>query len=310
MNHLQKALERYMDVRSALGFSSRTCRSSLINFVRYLDKEQAAYVTTDLALRWATKSGDAHPSWAVDRLVMVRGFAKHLQGIDSRNEVPPLRLLPCLRSRSRPYIYTDEEIARLLTAARNLPSRNGLRGLTYATLLGLLWVTGLRISEALNLSREDVDCDANLLRVRDSKFGKSRLVPVHPTTSATLRDYARLREVAFPAPMSPSFFVTGVGTRPTHAIINMTFIRLSREVGLRGECDRRGPRLHDIRHSFAVRTLVRLYREDLDVEWHLHLLAVCLGHVGVSSLYWYLSAVPALLDLARKRLESKLGDLP
>lgn len=310
MIRLRKTLEDYLATRQAFGFSNRTYASSLRDCVAFLTKQGATYVTTETALRWATKSGAVGASWSIDRLVMVRGFAKYLRGIDGRSEVPPLRLLPYVRSRRQPYIYTQQEIQTLMEAARSLSSPKGLRGLTYYTLLGLFWASGMRISEVLNLDRTDVDFREAVLTIHSSKFGKSRLVPVDRATIDALEHYAKRRNTAFPRIQSPSFFLTDIGTRPTRTIVEMTFVRLCRQVGIRGKDDPEGPRIHDIRHAFAVRTLIRLYRADLNVDWYLHLLAVYLGHVGVSSVYWYLSAVPELMELARRRLESKLGDLP
>jgi integrase len=216
-------------------------------------------------------------------------------------------MLPHRYGRTPPYIYTDGEIRRLIAVARQLPSATGLRAATYATLLGLLAVTGLRISEALALNRADVNWSEAVLTIRRTKFGKSRLVPVHPSTQRALRRYTRLRDRVYPTPPTESVFVSERGARLTQWTVRYTFNRLSRRIGLRGPADRRGPRLHDLRHRLAVDTLLRWYRAGVDVERHLPALSTYLGHGHVADTYWYLSAVPELLRLAAARLEARGG---
>ena len=184
----------------------------------------------------------------------------------------------------------------------------GLRARTYSTLFGLLAVTGMRVkSEALALNREDVDWVRGVLIIRGTKFGKSRLVPIHPTTQRALRRYARFRDQIYPKPKTKAFFVSQRGARLGYYGVLATFVRLSREIGLRGPSDSHGPRMHDLRHRFAVRTLLRWYREGVDVEKHIHKLSTYLGHVKVTDTYWYLSGVPELLQLAMGRLEHTTG---
>jgi integrase/recombinase XerD len=211
-------------------------------------------------------------------------------------------LLPHRPGRAHPYLYSDDEVRKLLRAARQLPSTHGLRGPTYHGLLGLLAVTGLRISEARNLQTEDVDLKEGILTIRGAKFGKSRLVPIHPSTRKVLSDYA-LRRDRFLTRRPETFFVSGRGTRLDGAEIRRTFYTLSRQIGLRGPSDSHGPRLHDFRHRFAVRTLVQWYRSGQDVERRLPVLSTFLGHVHVADTYWYLSACPELMGLAVKRFE-------
>jgi integrase len=199
-------------------------------------------------------------------------------------------------------LYSNDEIWKLLQAARQLPSAHGLRGPTYYCLLGLLTVTGLRISEARNLKTEDVDLQEGLLTIRGTKFGKSRLVPIHPSTRAVLTDYASRRDRCL-ARRPDTFFVSGRGTRLDGAEIRRTFYLLSRHVGLRGPSDSHGPRLHDFRHRFAVETLIRWYRSGQDIERRLPILSTYLGHVHVADTYWYLTGCPELMGLAVKRFE-------
>jgi integrase len=203
----------------------------------------------------------------------------------------------------QPYLYTNGEIARLMRVAKELPSPLGLRAVTYVTLLGLLVVTGMRVSEPVGLDRDDVDLERGILTIRRTKFGKSRMVPLHASTLEALRRYVDLRDRLFPAVRS--FFVNERGSRLTVNTVEKTFVRLSQQIGLRKPGESHGPRLHDLRHRFAVETLLRWYREDVDVERHLQELSTYLGHVHVADTYWYISAVPEFLELATLRLERK-----
>ena len=217
-------------------------------------------------------------------------------------DIPPSGLLPYRPGRARPYLYSNNEVRQLLQAARRLPSIHGLRGPTYYCLLGLLAVSGLRISEARNLQTEDVDLKEGILTIRGAKFGKSRLVPIHPSTRKALADYAARRD-RFLARRPATFFVSGRGTRLDGAEVRRTFYFLSRQIGLRGPTDSHGPRLHDFRHRFAVEALIQWYRSGQDVERRLPILTTFLGHVHVADTYWYLSACPELMGLAVKRFE-------
>jgi integrase/recombinase XerD len=193
----------------------------------------------------------------------------------------------------------------LIEAARLLPSPRGLRASTYATLFGLLAVTGMRMSEPIALDRGDVDLTRGILTVRRTKFGKSRIVPIHASTQQELRQYLDLRDRLHPLVQTRSFFISERGDRLTEWSVRWTLVRLSHRIGLRGPGDSHGPRLHDLRHGFAVETLLRWYRAGVDVEKHLPELSTYLGHVHVADTYWYISAVPELLQLATLRLEDK-----
>jgi integrase len=307
MRPLRQAVDEYLALRRSLGFSLRLPGAMLHQFAAFLEREGALYITRELALRWAQHPATAQPSTWASRLTVVRRFAQFWSASDPRTEVPPLGLLPHRSARKSPYIYTEDDIRRLIAVARQLPSATGLRPATYATLLGLLAVTGLRFSEALALSRADVDGTAAVLTIRRTKFGKSRLVPVHPATQRALGRYARRRDRVYPKPTTESFFVSEHGARLTQCTVRYTFKRLSRQVGLRGPADRRGPRLHDFRHRLAVTTLLRWYRAGVDVERRLPALSTYLGHRHVADTYWYLSAVPELLRLAAARLEARGG---
>jgi integrase len=304
MKDLETTLNEYLELRRGLGFKLRDEGTVLPRFLSFLRENRAGVITTELALRWATQPEGVLPSHWTRRLTMVRLFAQFRSGIDPRTEVPPRGLLPFRYQRKPPYIYSDAEISRLLEAAGHLNSKAGLRALTHSTLLGLIAATGMRMQEPLALDRDDVDLDRGLLTVRLTKFGKSRLIPVHASTVARLRDYERIRDQMVKRPKSPSFFLSERGTRLTQWCVRWTFVKLSHEIGLRGPNDSHGPRLHDFRHTFAVRTLLKWYRSGVDVERHMPELATYLGHSHVSDTYWYISAVPELLRLAARRLDA------
>jgi site-specific recombinase XerD len=303
---LREAMEMYLALRRGLGAQLRAPGLYLHRFVAFLEQEGAPFITTELALRWATAPGKVTPVTWAQRLAAVRRFAAWLSATDARTEVPPRGLLPHRYRRRPPYLYADEQIALLVRQAACLPSPSGLRGKTYATLFGLLAATGLRVSEAVALDRDDVDLTAGIVAVRRGKFGKSRLVPVHDSTCEALRRYARQRDRLWPHPVSPAFLLSERGARLTDESARSNFAVVSRAIGLRptvaGQRYGRGPRLHDLRHRLAVQTLVRWYRQRRDVERELPKLATYLGHAHVADTYWYLEAVPALLQLATERL--------
>ncbi|MFC1707516.1 tyrosine-type recombinase/integrase [Planctomycetota bacterium] len=306
MSALQDRLEEYLAVRRSLGYKLREPACCLRKFVALADHEGSEHITVELALRWATQATKAQPATWAARLGMVRCFATWCNALDPRTEVPPKGLLPHRYRRKRPYIYRDAEIDQVVDAARQLPSAKGLRAPTYATIFGLLAVTGMRVSEATALDRRDVDLAEGILTVRRTKLDRSRFVPVHPTTRDALADYAECRDRAVMVCFTEAFFISERGTRITGCSTRYNFAKVSRDVGLRepsgGHRHGRGPRLHDMRHRFAVRTLLDWYRAGLDVEREIPKLATYLGHVHVNDTYWYLEAVPELLELATARL--------
>jgi integrase/recombinase XerD len=309
VNSLQQALKDYITIRRSLGFQLRIPASSLKKFVAFLQAEGASCITTELALRWATQPTKAQPfTWAW-RLGMVRRFATWLSAIEPRTEIPPAGILPHRYRRKTPHIYSDAEIATLLRQAQQLPSSKGLRASTFTTLFGLQAVTGMRVNEALGLDRQDVDLALGILHIRRAKFGKSRYVPIHPSTVHALKKYAEARDRILPAPRTPAFFISERGSRITEWAARYTFAKLSQQLGLRLSAKGHGcgPRLHDMRHRFAARTLIQWYRAGLDVERELPKLATYLGHVHVNDTYWYLEAVPELLQLATERLIEREG---
>lgn len=307
MKSLSGHLDDYLKLRRQLGFKLRSTGIALRNFVRFAEKEKALFITTKLALRWATRPPKIIQGTRANRLGMVRRFAEHLSAIDPRTEIPPQKLLPYQFRRQTPYLYSDEEVLLLIETTRQIDPSNEFKGILYATLFGLLAVTGMRIGEATGLNREDVDLDQGLIVIRRAKGNKERLVPLHSSTRRALQVYVDLRDGAFRQPVSPFFFVSEKGSRLLNCTVNRWFLLVSCQIGLRKAGGRRGPRLHDLRHRFAIQTLLKWYRAKTDVEVHLPELATYLGHVHVRDSYWYLSATPELLELASRRWQEAEG---
>lgn len=303
MTDLRSALERYVSMRQGLGYKYQHQARRLADFVSFMETRKVTTITTKLALAWATLPPGRHASWAL-RLTDVRGFARHVANIDPKTEVPPAGILP-RAVRAKPYVDGDAEIDALLAAALALPPAHGLRRWTYHYLFGLIALTGMRVSEAIGLQRCDVDLKEGVLTVRQTKFGKSRLLPLHPTTRTALRCYAKRRDAHLGSRCGPHFFVAERGGRLQYHYVHRVFLRLSRETGLRRPGDHSGPRMHDFRHRFAIRTLLGWYREGTDVEPQLPLLSTYLGHTCVRDTYWYLSACPELMQEAARRLNRR-----
>lgn len=309
MSVLHEALTEYLAARRALGTQLKWPATLLHKFADFVAAEGAEFITTEIAMRWALKSVGVQRATHARRLAIVRAFAVWLQPTDARTQVPPQGLLPTRHRRSAPHIYSDGEFAALMVAASQLRSSSGLRGATFKTLIGLLASTGLRPGEALKLDVGDVDLVGGVLTVRESKFGKSRFVPLDESVRAALAAYSTLRDTVRVRPCrdSPAFFATARGSRLHGYSARRTFAKLCKTVGLRPSEDPRraghGPRLQDIRHSFATRRLVEWYRAGLDVDRLMPRLATYLGHVSTVETYWYIQAVPELLQLATERLE-------
>ena len=306
MTDLGSALHDYLAIRRQLGFELKTSGRLLENYVDFMERAGASAITSDLAVAWARLPKNASSHRWHQRLGMVRGFARYLSTIDPDTQVPPADLLPARAARVAPYIYSPAEILGLIDAARGLTPP--LRAATFETLIGLLAVSGLRSGEALGLDRGDVDLDQGALHVRAAKQNKQREVPLHDSTTLALRDYGRRRDRHLPHPDTGAFFVSDRGPQLTSSAFHATFATLIRRTGLEGRGERARPRPHDLRHTFAVRTLLDWYRAGVDVDAQLALLSTSLGHVDPASTYWYLQAVPELLDQARERLEQTEGD--
>jgi integrase len=308
MSSLASALADYLTIRRRLGFKLGRHGQLLADFVAYMDEHEVTTVTTESALAWARRPAGARPAWWGARLSVVRVFARYLKTTDPATEVPPADLLPARSQRATPYLYSASDIDALMAAAGRLRSEH--RAATYSTLIGLLAVTGMRIGEAIRLDLDDIDWAEGSLTIRASKFGKSREVVLHPTTVEALRAHAQRRQRLRPRPRTPSFFVSLTGTRLIYNNVHGTFHKFVEEAGIRPRGPRCRPRPHDLRHTFAVNTLVTWYRAGLDVPSRMHLLSTYLGHLDPTKTYWYLSATPELLGLVGQRLEQALGELP
>lgn len=307
MSGLGEQLADYLRLRRSLGYRLDRAGKLLAQFVAYLDAAGTEAFTVNDALAWATlpAAGETSWWWAM-RLSAVRGFATYLHTLDPSVVIPPTDLLPARTPRATPYLYSDAEIAALIDAARTL--RYPLRVATYQTLIGLLAVTGMRVGEAIRLNRADIDFTAGVVTIWHSKFNKSRQLPLHPTTIAALRTYLRRRDRLAPdAESTPALFISPAGTRLIACNVSSTFRILVRRAGLRPRSASCRPRVHDIRHSFAVRSVLDGYQHGADVQARLPLISTYLGHVDPKATYWYLSAAPELLALAGERLEAHLG---
>jgi integrase len=301
---LRARAEEYLAMRRALGFKLTTQGRHLLSFVGFCQERGADHVTADLAIAWATQTarGSGDEVYQARRLDVVRIFARHLQALDPATEVPPGDVLSRRYRRIPPYLYSPAEVAALMSVADGLTP--AMRAATWRTLIGLLAVTGMRQAEASRLRRDDVDLDSGTLVIANSKFGKSRLVFLHPTAVAALRAYERARDEAFPEPEAATFLVNSRGAPLDGHNLPHAFAPLVVAAGIQAPPGRRAPRLHDLRHAFTVATMLDWYRDGGNVQARLPLLSTWLGHVDPKSTYWYLQAVPGLLTLAAGRLEA------
>lgn len=306
MKSLTTSLHEYIKVRRSLGYQLNTTERNLKKFITYLKKKDCQYITVALALEWATLPKNVKRSTWSQRLSIIRLFAQYLIAEDPRTEVPSPYLLSERTNRSRPYIYSEKEIRQLLKACQSLSSR-GLRHHTYYTFFGLIAVTGCRINELISLNRDDLDTKNNWIIIRNSKCNKSRLLPLHPTTMRELKKYSKIRD-QFPVHDINAFFLSDRGTRITEWNARFAFIQISKQIGLRGPFDSNGPRIHDARHTFAVKTLLNWYRKGINVNQKIMLLSSYLGHKKPTDTYWYLTGTAELLAQATTRLEKNIGE--
>lgn len=301
MSFLGGAAQDYLAVRRALGYKLQRAGRLLPDLVAHVEDAGAEVLTAELALAWARQPTDVNPNWWSERLGVARGFARYLHTLDPRTEVLPGSLWPQSGRRATPYLYSAADVQALIEAARELPVP--LCAANYSTLIGLLAATGMRVGEVIGLDLSDIDWEHQLLRVRGAKFNKARQVPLHHTTVQALSVYTQARDRHARRPGNPSFLVSAAGTRLIYNVVHRQFFKLVDQVGLRHPVPGRRPRLHDLRHTFAVRTLEGWYADGGDVQARLPLLSTYLGHVNPANTYWYLSAAPQLLASAVGRLE-------
>lgn len=304
MSPLRRALKRYLRMGRGFGFRYNKEERLLDDFIDFMEAAQATVVTRKLAMAWITQS--SRTSWP-RRLSAVRGFVRHLASIEPATETMPAGIFPSPK-RPNPYIYTEEEIERLLEATLNWGHARYLNRWTFHCLFGLLAATGMRVGEAMSLKRADVDLETGILTLHDTKGGKDRLVPLHPTTTQALADYATRRDDNPACRKSRWFFVLQHGNRLRHQYAHRVFTAVLRRIGLRDpQPQSPGPRIHDLRHRFAVNTILRWHRAGEDVERLLPTLSTYLGHSKTRDTYWYLSACPELMEQAALRLEARWG---
>ena len=304
MSTMQIHLDEYLRLRRALGFKLTQPGHVLPQFVTWLHSTGAETITSEAAITWARLSTAPNPITLSHRLGAVRGFARYLRTIDPATEIPPTGLFG-KQQRVTPYIYSPGEIGRLVQAARQL--HPPLRAATYEALFGLLGASGMRVGEALRLSRQDVDLAAGVIRLRHTKFDRERLVPLHPSTTEALRAYAAQRDRLCPQPGTDTFFISHVGTALRHSPVHATFRTMLASAGITTATGSQ-PRIHDLRHSMVVNSLIDWQRDGVDVASQLPVLSAYLGHVSPASTYWYLSAVPELMQSAAAGLDRRSGD--
>jgi len=303
MSALSPCVEEYLRLRRALGYKLERAGLVLPQLVAYLEAAGEPTITTERAIAWARLPSHARPNHWAQRLAIVRGFARYLQTIDPATQVPPPGVFPTRRHRPAPYLWSQHDIDRLLAGARALHSP--MRAATHEALFGLLAVSGMRVGEAIGLRRDDVDVRGGVITIREAKFDRSRLVPLHETVTEALARYAVVRDRLCPRPRSIAFFLSSTGTTLQRSGVGKTFRDITTAIGVRTA--RAHPRVHDLRHSFAVSTVVRWMRSGVNVDEHMAELSTYVGHVSPADTYWYLSASPELMALAAERLNHHWG---
>jgi integrase/recombinase XerD len=305
VSNLACHVDDYLRLRRALGFKLEWPGHLRPQLLAYHAAAGASTLTTDLTIAWAQLPQGVQPLHWAHRLGAARGFATYLKTIDPTTEVPPppRDVFGAHQRRPPPYLWSDTDVCRLLKASRGL--QPPLRAATHEALFGLLAVSGMRRGEAIDLGRDDVDLADGVLTIREAKFGRSRMVPLHPSAVEALRSYAALRDHLCPKPRSTTFFVSSIGTALHRDGVHKTFVELTTAIALRTHASR--PRIHDLRHSFAVHTLIESQRSSADCESQMASLSTYLGHVNPVGTYWYLSAAPELMELAATRLDGRFG---
>lgn len=304
MSVLSSHLQEYLRLRRSLGFKLVREGRTLARFVEHLDSTGTTSITAADSIAWAARPTGVDPVTWSHRLTAIRGFARYLAAIDPATEIPPEDVFPGQGKRPTPYLFTPGEINALIVAAGEL--RSAVRAATYQTLIGLLAVTGIRIGEAIRLTSADIDWQQGVITVTGGKSGARRLLPLHPDTLDALRRYREMRDRTFPIARTGAFFVSTRGTALCYNPVNITFHELTTALGIRTAHVK--PRIHDLRHGFAVTTLLDWYRNGVDVAANLPVLSTWLGHINPAGTYWYLSATPELMALAAARLQNAAGE--
>ena len=300
-------VDEYLGFRRQLGYKLVREGYLLREFGRYVDETgHHGAVTTELVLRWVRLPGKAKANYLAQRLLVVRRLIRHLALEEPEVEIPSDDSLKLRRV--QPHIYTKQQIHDLLAAAAALSPIGGLRPQTYHTLFGLLASTGMRVGEAIRLQREEVDLTEGILRITNTKFSKSRFVPVHNSTLEALRRYATSRDQYHPSRKSTAFLLSESGRSLPYDTVNSTFVQIRDRLGWKASSGGRAPRVHDLRHTFACHRLLEWYRENVDVEHAILALSTYMGHTAVACTYWYLTGVPELLAIGAARFQQFAGD--
>jgi integrase len=302
--------QAFLAERRRMGFQARNTGYALLSFARFMDRQHPkGPLTIERMIDWARRDKwqrRTPGTWA-RRLKLLRPFVRWLRQFEPRTEVPDESVFGPVPGRVAPHVYRENEIVELLAVARQLNPRGGLRPATYETLFGLIASAGLRVSEALALRDRDVDLTAGMLTVRQTKFAKSRQLPLHPSTVDALARYRRLRRRSVPANAETPFFVGTRGRRLGHEMshrqVHRVFIELRNQLGWINRGAHDGPRIHDLRHAFAVRRVMLWHRQGIDIDQMMLSLSTYLGHAKISNTYWYLSSVPELMALAGNKFE-------
>ena len=301
----------YVTFKRNLGYMLKGTDRELMRFAEYADGiSHRGPITIALILGWAQMASENSRLYRARRVEIARTFTKYEAIFDPMTEIPPRGILGPAHQRIQPYIYTQNEINALIKAAKDLSPCGGLRPQTYATLIGLLACTGLRVCEALRLERDDFDLSESLIVVRETKFHKSRLVPVEKSAAQALCEYSRFRDRYHPVPTSNRFLLSERGRELLPSAMHYSFQKIRDAAGIAADPSQRCPRLYDLRHTFACRVILQWYREGADVNHHVPWLSTYLGHVKPSDTYWYLSSIPQLMNIAGQRFENACGQFP
>lgn len=300
---MKQRVELYIFHRKCLGYTGRGIESALLNFAQFSDKKDPyAPLTISTATEWVlTSKQNSHKTWS-GRIALIHKFAKYYQANDPKNEIPPANMFGSNRCRPEPYIYTKQEIFNLLEITKLLSPKDSLKPVTFKYLLGLLYSTGLRISEAIRLKREDVDLDKGILTIRETKHHKSRYVPVHETTREALYAYSLIRDEKERQPLTLQFFIIDGGQPLKLYQAESDFVWLRKKLGMIKK-----PRLYDFRHTFACERLLKWHQEGKNINEMMIYLSTYLGHAQITDTYWYLSATPELLSIVSTRFEDFLN---
>jgi integrase len=299
-------VEKYIKFKQSMGYQIKIESQELRRFAKFArENNHQGSLTIDLALNWASEKTNYTRWYRARRLETVHVFAKYAFAIDDNTQIPPTGTFGKCHGRVVPYIYSNDEVIILMDQAKSLISPDGLRAKAITTAIGLLWVTGMRVCELCRLLRSDINFGKMEIHIRDTKFHKERYIPIHKTAIEALKKYAKYRDNLYPNSDNAYFFLTTGGQVLTQRHLEYSFTKLRQYLLPIGKkCwNRRPPRLYDLRHTFACNTIIRWYKEGIDINHKILLLSTYLGHVKPSDTYWYLTGTPELLAIATEQFE-------